>query len=310
MKKRIVRSAAAALLAVLLCAGGLCACKTLHDLPEIPWPEESVTEEVNTDNMIIHVTGDDHAPEKEPVVPGSTPYTGDVHVGTDIYYVGSGENRDYIIAIDPGHQVRGNSDKEPVGPGSDQTQAKVSYGTTGTYTGDYEFDLNLKVAIVLRDELIRRGYSVVMIRETNQVDVSNVERAQIANRHNASALIRIHANGWTDETTNGAMTVCQTEKNPYPDCAAVYKESRLLSECILEAYCASTGMARYSLWETDTKAGTNWSKVPSTILEMGFMTNRGDDEKMATLQFKVDAARGIADGLDTYFARLAAEKQQ
>ena len=310
MKYNNIRRAAASLLSLLLLAGGLTACTKFEQLPEIPWPDESVTQEENTENMIIHVTGDELDTGKEPTVPGSTPYTGDVHVGTDIYYVGSGENRDYIIAIDPGHQVHGNSEQEPVGPGAEKTQAKVSYGTTGTFTGDYEFDLNLRVAIVLRDELIRRGYSVVMIRETNQVDVSNVERAQIANRHNASALIRIHANGWTDEATNGAMTVCQTAKNPYPDCAAVYKESRLLSECILEAYCASTGMARYNLWETDTKAGTNWSRVPSTILEMGFMTNREDDEKMATLQFKVDAAKGIADGLDNYFARLAAEKTQ
>ncbi len=311
---RIGRLTAVAV-SLLLIAGGLTACSL--DLPDVvPWLDETSEAAEDTGNMVIHITGSVPETDVEPATaengadtaadPGNgIPYTGEAHAGTDIYYVGTGANRARVIVIDAGHQARGNSDKEPVGPGAEQTQAKVSYGTTGTFTGDYEFELNLRVALALRDELIARGYSVVMIRETNDVDVSNAERAQIANRHKAAALIRIHANGWNDEKTNGAMTVCQTANNPYPECAAVYKESRLLSECILSAYCEATGFARYSLWETDTKAGTNWSAVPSTILEMGFMTNREDDERMASDEFKPIAAKGIADGLDDYFAKLS-----
>ncbi len=264
-------------------------------------------QESDTEYLIIHVT--DSESDTEDGVGTSVfydgtavDYTGEAHPGTDICYEGSGENKNRIIVIDAGHQIKGNSGQEPIGPGAESTQAKVSSGTSGIFSGVEEYMLNLRVAISLRDELLSRGYSVVMIRETNEVDISNAERAQVANRHHASAFIRIHANGWENDEMQGAMTVCQTAENPYPDCAAVYSESRRLSEAVLDAYCAATGISRRSIWETDSKAGTNWSAVPTTILEMGFMSNREDDLRMQERDFAGQAAKGIADGLDAFFA--------
>ena len=95
--------------------------------------------------------------------------------------------------------------------------------------------------------------------------------------------------------------MCQTANNPYPDCAAAYAASYRLSEKILDAYCAATGISRRSIWETDSKAGTNWSAVPTTILEMGFMSNREDDLRMEEDGFAKQAAKGVADGLDAFF---------
>ena len=93
----------------------------------------------------------------------------------------------------------------------------------------------------------------------------------------------------------------RTANNPYPDCAAAYAASYRLSEKILDAYCAATGISRRSIWETDSKAGTNWSAVPTTILEMGFMSNREDDLRMEEDGFAKQAAKGVADGLDAFF---------
>lgn len=233
-------------------------------------------------------------------------YTGEAHSGTDIRYVGT-TNRDKIIVIDAGHQAKGNSDTEPLGPGSDEPKTKVSSGTSGDFSNTEEYELNLRVALALRDELIQRGYSVVMIRETHDVDISNAERAQIANDCRADACIRLHANGG-ETTEKGAMVVCQTKENPFPDCRAVYAESRKLSECLLDAYCQTSGIGRYEtlpIWETDTMTGINWSAVPTTILEMGFMSNQEDDLRMAEESFAKDAATGIANGLDNYFAAIA-----
>lgn len=259
---------------------------------------------VNPDDLILG----DGAPEGETdvLLEGAVEYTGEAHSGTDIYYLGKkgSPNRSRVIVIDPGHQLKGSADLEPNGPGSEIMKAEVTWGATGVYTGQTEYELNLAVALLLRDELIRRGYSVVMIRETNNVEISNMERAEIANKYEAAAYIRIHANSWTDDSMRGAMTICQSAANPYPTCAIHYGRSKQLSRLVLDEFCEQTGIEKLNMREMDDMTGTNWSRVPTTIVEMGFLSNKSDDTLMATDYFRQEAAIGIANGLDAYFEWL------
>lgn len=204
----------------------------------------------------------------------------------------------YLIVIDPGHQRKGNYEKEPNGPGSAELKAKVSSGTQGVSTGIPEYELNLAVSLYLKEELLARGYEVIMIRETHEVNISNVERAKVANEAEADAFIRVHANSSSNSAAEGVLTICQTPQNPYN--AEWYEENYRLSELVLEEVVAITGAKKRHVWETDTMTGINWTTVPTTILEMGYMSNAAEDELLATEEYRKKVAEGVANAIDRY----------
>lgn len=212
----------------------------------------------------------------------------------------------YVIAIDAGHQAHGNFGQEPIGPGASTMKTKVAGGTSGTTSGVPEYQLTLDVSLKLQDALEEKGYQVVMIRETNDVDITNSERAQIANEADADAFIRVHANGSDSASANGAMTICQTSSNPYN--SEYYEDSKRLSELVLDAYTEATGIRKERVWETDTMSGINWCMVPVTIIELGYMTNPEEDMKMQDEEFQNTMVEGIVAGIETYLDEKKAEE--
>ena len=214
---------------------------------------------------------------------------------------GVAKENGHIVGIDPGHQSFeiDMSALEPNGPGSSEMKVLTTTGTVGDYTGIGEYSLNLDISLALRDKLEARGYTVIMTREDNQTAISNKERAELVAAKGAEIFVRIHANSESSHTQSGALTMAPSPQNPYV--SQLFEESDRLSRCLINAYCEKTGFANLGVMYSDTMTGINWSTIPVTILEMGFMSNEHDDWLMADAEFRDVMVDGIVNGIDDYF---------
>lgn len=224
--------------------------------------------------------------------------------GIGWYAVAAGysEVKSKIVCIDPGHQLHSMTDKEPIGPGSGTMKQKVSSGTAGRWSGKNEYEVNLEVGLKLQKELVSRGYTVVMTRTTNNVTLSNVDRAKIANNAGADIMVRLHCNGVDNSGVTGVLCYGPTLSNPYRS-RSINQKSRKLAVLLRDYQCRATGQrARDNLYQDDM-TGINWCDMPVTIVEMGFMSNRTEDLNLASGSFQDRIAQGLADGIDAYFAQ-------
>lgn len=206
-----------------------------------------------------------------------------------------------IIAIDPGHQSKGNSATEATGPGSTNKKAKVASGTSGVSTKVPEYKLTLEVSLKLKEALLDRGYEVVMTRDKNDVNISNKERAMLANESGADICIRIHADGSTSQSASGASALYPSTKNPYV--SGLSKSSKKLASSVITKFCDKTGAKNRGTVARDDLTGTNWSTIPVIVLEMGFMSNPSEDKKMQKDSYQAMMVEGICNGIDDYYGK-------
>lgn len=212
---------------------------------------------------------------------------------------GSGVLSGITIGLDPGHQARGNNEHEPIAPGSSQTKPKVSSGTAGVSTGVSEYIVNLSVGLRLRDILEGYGANVIMTRDTNDVNISNAERATMMNNAGADLVVRLHCDGEDDSSLHGAFILVPVGQYVSDD---VERVSRNAAETVLEAFVQTTGAKNRGISERDDQTGFNWSTVPVINIEMGHMSNPDEDQRLASDDYQQLCAEGIAQGLLNYFS--------
>ncbi len=205
----------------------------------------------------------------------------------------------YLVMLDPGHQLNSDSNTEPNGPDSSEMKARVSDGATGVTSGVKEHELTLEIGLLLKQELEGRGYTVLMTRESHDVNISNKERAQMANEAGVDITVCIHANSYSDDSIYGAEALAPSTGNPYA--GDIAEESQELSQAIITAYCHATSMNNRGVKIEDTMTGINWSEMPVSIIELGFMSNPTDDTNMQDDAYQQKMVKGIADGIDVYF---------
>lgn len=204
-----------------------------------------------------------------------------------------------VIVIDPGHQQKANLAKEPVGPGSKTKKYKVTGGTSSKFTGKPEYKLNLEASLILGEILKKRGYKVIYTRTKHNVNISNVERAKLANKSKADLYIRIHADGSTNPMYKGFSVLTPSSKNPYIS-KQVYKKSLKASQSIIKEVKKRKNVTVKGIAYRDDLSGTNWSKVPVTLVELGYMTNKTEDKNLSNKSYLTKLVTSMANGIDGY----------
>ncbi len=204
-----------------------------------------------------------------------------------------------IIVLDPGHQAVQDKDKEPLGPDSEIMKNKVSSGTRGVSTQIYEYELNLVVSNKLKDRLVEEGFEVLMTRTDHDVSISNKERAEMANNAGADIFIRIHANGSENPDKKGIMTIYPSEENPFV--SHLSDESYRLSKDLHDEMIRETEGESAGINAMDNMVGINWSKVPVTIVELGYMSNAEEDQMLNTVEYQNQLIEGMVMGIKKYF---------
>ncbi|WP_414569093.1 N-acetylmuramoyl-L-alanine amidase [Nostoc sp. CCY 9925] len=175
------------------------------------------------------------------------------------------------IVLDPGH---GGKESGASGP-----------------TGYLEKDVNLVVSKLLRDELVKRGATVVMTREDDK-EVSLVERQTIISQEEPAIAISIHYNSLPDngdaENTKGVGTFWY---HPQAHNLAVFMQKYLVKELDRNSYGV--------FW--DNLALTRPQAAPSVLLELGFMSNPDEFEWVVDAQQQKKLANAIAQGITEWF---------
>lgn len=202
-----------------------------------------------------------------------------------------------VIAIDPGH---GGKD-------------------TGTQNRALKFNektFTLKVALRLRDLLIKRGYKVVMTR-TDDRFIPLSDRAGISNRAGADLFVSIHFNAAADSGVHGTEVFAISPQS-MPSTSTGLSENERDPGAKL-AYPGN----RYDPWseilgfniqrQLHFKLGSDdrglrharfavlrLINAPGVLVESGYLSNTAEANKIATPAYQQSIAEGIAAGIDAY----------
>ena len=179
------------------------------------------------------------------------------------------------------------------------------------YYGIAEKDLNLQVSRKLRKRLEELGYTVLTSRDSD-VDVDFVtERSRMVNKTNADFFISIHFNATGNDTTLnlGIQTYSYKEDAGYPSKINQYwhhnpdriSESNRLAANLHSSLLTETGARDAGLLQA-TFAVLRETAKPAVLLELGYMDNPEENQRIRSDQYQDKLVEGIIKGIQKYYA--------
>ena len=177
-----------------------------------------------------------------------------------------------LIILDPGH---GGKDA----------------GAVNSAMGSNEKTLNLQMVTKLTSELKKRGYQVVQTRYDDTFIELN-ELAAISNRNDPDIFISIHQNSADNKSASGIETYYHEPSN----------DSKILASSIYNSLISNTEAVRRGV-KSAPFVVIKKTESPATLLEMGFISNDSECEKLMSDSYQNTLANAVADGVDRYFGR-------
>ncbi|MFJ8262212.1 N-acetylmuramoyl-L-alanine amidase [Rummeliibacillus sp. NPDC094406] len=208
------------------------------------------------------------------------------------------KSKNIVITIDPGHQMYANIEQEPVAPGSSQTKYKATVGSRGIVTRKPEYAITLEASKMLQKKLKKKGYQVFLTRKSNDVDLSNRDRAELANKHKSDLFIRVHADGAENSNAKGFSIIAPSKNNPYTK--NVFGNSQKASKTIVQQVGKEFPLYQNGLSYRADLSGFNWSKVPVILVELGYVTNPEEDRNLSNKKYMDKLTTSIAKGVGKY----------
>ena len=230
-----------------------------------------------------------------------------INSGSAVFYAATENRKGITVGVNAGHgTLGGESVKTYCHP--DMTP-KVTGGTTSAGSieatavsggmsfnnGESEAAVNLKLARFIRDALLTRGYDVLMIRDTDDVQLDNIARTVICNNM-ADCHIAIHFDGDGTGSDKGCFycSVPDGIKAMDPVSGTWQMSEELGSQIVMALSNHGHKLHNGGSMDIDLTQ-TSYSSVPSVDVEYG---NQCADISDANLQ---DMALATADGVDGFF---------
>ncbi|MCM1135047.1 MAG: N-acetylmuramoyl-L-alanine amidase [Clostridium sp.] len=160
--------------------------------------------------------------------------------------------------------------------------------------GAMEKDINLQIALLVREKLREKGFQVMMPRETDE-ELSKEERVELANSYQADIYISIHQNTYEgrDKSIGGIET--------WYDGQDGRRDNKSLAEHIHRETLASTGAVERSLIDSGELYVLSNTLMPACLIETGFLSNPAECRKLCGAEYQEKLAEGIVKGIIEYF---------
>ncbi|MCD7782519.1 MAG: N-acetylmuramoyl-L-alanine amidase [Firmicutes bacterium] len=195
----------------------------------------------------------------------------------------------FTICIDPGH-------------GFEDTGASSDY-----LGGLYESDINLLVAKAIYDIIAADGYNVILTHDGTTFPISSiddgnyiyniVERSYYANTQDVDLFVSIHCDSYTDSGTSGAR-IYYCSNYTYATWAAQFAASVASA---INSTTLSSNTVNYIGYEMgDAYYVTAHLNCPSILIELGFVSNESDAEKLLDEQWRAEMSAAIAEAVESY----------